>query len=192
MTLEYIIQNAGLTIGTNVAQGEVNLRTDVSFPMIGSEFITTGCEYCTLFEPTATNMQKEKNGYVLDPVGKYSGSVPYTCFVATESYLKEHGEQAEKFLKAVYRGYEYISTQTATKAAEALQASFSGMTIAELEIAVNQYLDIEAWSSDFYLTESSYETLLDILNKTEGKRLGTTYTAKYSSIVDMSIATKLA
>ena len=58
MTLEYIIRKAGMTIGTDTASGQVNLRTDVSFPMIGSEFVTSGCEFCTLFEPTATNLEK--------------------------------------------------------------------------------------------------------------------------------------
>lgn len=192
MTLEYIIRNAGLTIGTNVASGEVNLRTDVSFAMIGSEFISSQCEYCTLFEPTATNLQKEGNGYVLNPVGDFSGYLPYTVFAATESYLENHGDNAEKFLKAVYNGYQYIATQSATDAAKALQPSFSGMTIEELEIAVNQYLAIDAWSDDFILTEEAFDTMLDIINTTQGEDLGVTYSPKYTTIVDNSIAEGMA
>ena len=192
MTLEYIIKQAGLTIGTNTAAGEVNLRKDVSFAMIGSEFITSGCEYCTLFEPTATNLEKEGNGYVLDAVGDYSGYLPYTCFAATENYLANNADKAEKFLTAVYNGYIYISTQSATKAAEALLPSFSGMSIEELEIAVKQYLSIDAWSDDFILSESSFDTMLEIINSTQGKDIGVTYSPKFADIVDNSIAEKLS
>lgn len=192
MTLEYIIKEAGLTIGTNTAEGEVNLRTDVSFAMIGSEFITSGCEYCTLFEPTATNLEKEGNGYVLDAVGDYSGYLPYTIFASTENYLKDHSDKAEKFLKAVYNGYVYISTQSATKAAEALLPSFSGMTVEELEIAVNQYLSIDAWSSDFILTEESFDTMLNIINTTQGEDLNITYSPEYADIVNNTIAEKIS
>ena len=192
MTLQYIIEKAGLTIGTNAADGEVNLRTDVAFPMIGSEFITSGAEFCTLFEPTATTLEKEGNGYVVKAVGEISGYSPYTCFTATQSYLKKHPEQAEKFLTAVYKGYKYLSEKTPNEAAKALEKSFPSMTIAELEIAVKQYIAIDAWSSDLILKQSSFDLMLDIINSTQGKALGETYTADYSKIIDNSFAKKVS
>lgn len=192
MTLEYIIRNAGLTIGTNAANDEVNLRTDVSFPMIGSEFITSGAEFCTLFEPTATNIEKEGNGHVLTAVGQMSGEIPYTCFTATKSYLQKNSTQAEKFLKAVYNGYKYISTKTNNEAARALAPSFPSMTIEELETCVKQYVAINAWSSDFVLQEEAYNRLLDIINTTQGEKMGTRYTTAYSKVIDNTIALSLS
>ena len=188
MTLEYIIEQAGLTVGTNTAAGEVNLRTDVSFPMIGSEFVTSGCEYCTLFEPTATNLEKEGNGYVLDAVGEFSGYLPYTIFATKQSFLEEKSEQAEKFLNAVYRGYQYIATQSSLKAAEALAPSFSGMSTEELQIAVEQYLSIDAWCSSPVMTEQSFQKMMEIINSTSD----TQYSATYSELVDNTIASKIA
>ncbi len=184
MTLEYIIKQAGLTIGTDTANGQVNLRTDVSFAMIGSEFVTSGCEFCTLFEPTATNLEKEGNGYVLDAVGEFSGYLPYTVFATKQSFLDNKSEQAEKFLNAVYRGYQYIATNTSLKAAQALEASFSGMTTEELQIAVEQYLAIDAWCSSPVMTEESYTKMMEIINSTSQ----TQYTVDYDKIVDNTIA----
>lgn len=187
MTLEYIIEQAGLTIGTDTASGQVNLRTDVSFPMIGSEFVTSGCEFCTLFEPTATNLQKEGNGYVLDAVGEFSGYLPYTVFATKQSFLDDKSEQAEKFLQAVYNGYTYIATHTSLEAAQALAPSFSGMTTEELQIAVEQYLAIDAWCSSPVMTEASYTKMMEIINSTSD----TQYTVNYSQIVDNTIATRI-
>ena len=192
MTLQYIIEKARLKIGTNLSSGEVNLRTDVSFPMISSEFVTSNSDFCTLFEPTATNIEKQRNGYVLKAVGDYSGYVPYTCFTATKEYLKNNSLNAEKFLKAVYKGYNYLKTMPLEDAAKSLAPSFSGMTIEELKIAVKQYLSIDAWSDDFVLSEESFATMLDILNSTQGKKLNITYSAKHNQIVDNSIAQKLS
>ena len=187
MTLEYIIEQAGITIGTDTASGQVNLRTDVSFPMIGSEFVTSGCEFCTLFEPTATNLQKEGNGYVLDAVGEFSGYLPYTVFATKQSFLDDKSEQAEKFLQAVYNGYTYIATHTSLEAAQALAPSFSGMTTEELQIAVEQYLAIDAWCSSPVMTEASYTKMMEIINSTSD----TQYTVNYSQIVDNTIATRI-
>lgn len=186
MTLEYIIKNAGLTIGTDA--NEVNLRTDVAFPMIGSEFITSGNEYCTLFEPTATNLEKAGNGYVLKAVGDLSGYIPYTCFTAKTSYLNNNGDKVEKFLRAVKRGYEYLATESSTDSARALMASFDGMTIEDIEIAVEQYLAIDAWSSDLILQEESFDRLVDIINTASS----TTYSPSYQAVVNNSFAEKLA
>ncbi|MBP3345273.1 MAG: ABC transporter substrate-binding protein [Clostridia bacterium] len=185
MTLEYIIKEAGLTIGTGA--NEVNLRTDVAFPMIASEFITSGAEYCTLFEPNATNLEKAGNGYVLESVATYSGQLPYTCFTAKTSYLEKHSDKAEKFLKAVKRGYAYLNEESRTAAAEALAPSFAGMTIEELEIAVEEYLSINAWSSDMILSEASFNRLIDVLNGASS----TTYSPDYEVLVDNSFAQKL-
>lgn len=187
MTLEYIIKQAGLTIGTNASAGEVNLRTDVSFPMIASEFITSGNEYCTLFEPNATTLENEGNGYVLKAVGDFSGYIPYTCFVAKTSYLEKKGDKAEKFLKAVKRGYEYLKTATPENAAKALAKSFSGMTNAELAIAVSQYIAIDAWCSDLILTESAFNNMLNVLNGASA----TPYSPVYANIVNNTFAQNL-
>lgn len=189
MTLEYIIEQAGMTIGTNTVAGEVNLRTDVAFPMIGSEFITSGCEYCTLFEPTATNLQKEGNGYVLDAVGEFSGYLPYTVFATKQSFLDEKSEQAEKFLRAVQKGYKYISTQSSLLVAQALAPSFAGMSVEDLQIAVEQYLAIDAWCSSPVMTEESFNKMMEIINSTTTEEQ---YNVTYSQAVDNTIANKLA
>lgn len=188
MTLEYIIKQAGLTIGTNKSAGEVNLRTDVSFPMIASEFITSGNEYCTLFEPNATTLEKAGNGYVLKAVGDFSGYIPYTCFVAKTSYLKNNSEKAEKFLSAVKKGYEFLKTATPEDSAKALAKSFGGMTNEELAIAVTQYLAIDAWCSDLILTETAFNSMLAVLNSASEE----TYSPSYAKIVNNSFAQKLA
>ena len=187
MTLEYVIKQAGLTIGTNAAAGEVNLRTDVSFPMIASEFITSGSEYCTLFEPNATTLENQGDGYVLKAVGELSGYIPYTCFVAKTSYLKNKGDKAEKFLSAVKKGYDFLKSATPENAAKALKKSFSGMTNEELAIAVNQYLAIDAWCSDLILTENSFNNMLNVLNGASA----TPYAPVYKNIVNNSFAEKL-
>lgn len=187
MTLQYVIEEAGLTIGTNKANEEVNLRTDVAFANIGTEFQTSNSEFCTLFEPTATNLQNNKAGYIVSSVGKFSGAVPYTCFVAKESYLKKYPENAEKFLKAVYRGYQYITTEDSSLAAKALAKSFAGMSEEELKVAVEQYTLIDAWCSNPAMKKADFEKLVKIINNATGEN----YAPVFEKCVDNSFAEKL-
>lgn len=188
MTLQYVIEKvAGLTIGENKAEGEVNLRTDVAFPMIGSEFETSKAEFCTLFEPTATNIEKKGSGHIVSAVGDVSGYIPYTCFATKSSFLKNKPEQAEKFLRAVKKGYEFATTADPMEVAKSLEKSFIGTTLEELKVAVEQYSAIDAWCSNPAMSEESFNTLVNIINNY--KPLG--FTPEYSKLIDNTIANKL-
>ena len=86
MTLQYIIEKNGYEIGTE--EGQVNLRTDVAFNLTASVWEgDSSVKYCTLFEPTATNVSNQNNASIVASLGEISGSIPYTCFVARESFL---------------------------------------------------------------------------------------------------------
>lgn len=187
MTLQYIIENSGYTIGTG--EDEINLRTDVAFNLTANVWeADETVKYCTLFEPTATNVENQGIGYVVASLGKISGSIPYTCFVAKESYLEDHSDIAEKFLRAVQKGYDFITTSDVTAVAEALLPSFDGNTLQDMEIAVVQYKAINAWSSDNILTEESFNNLMAVM-----LNAGViTQASNWEDCVDNSIAEKLA
>ena len=186
MTLQYIIENNGYTIGTG--ENEINLRTDVAFNLTASVWEgDSSVKYCTLFEPTATNIEKEGKGYVVASLGEISGSIPYTCFATKESYLEEHSDVAEKFLKAVSRGYDFIVSNDSEIVAEALLPSFEGNTVEELQVAVEQYISISAWSSDMILTEESFNNLMNVM-----LNAGViTETSNWEDVVNNSLATKI-
>lgn len=186
MTLEYIITNGGYEIGTQ--NNEINLRTDVAFNLTASVWeAEENTKYCTLFEPTATNIQKQGKGYIVASLGELSGSIPYTCFATKSSYLKEHKTQAEKFLKAIQKAYEFIGSNPSSKVAESLAPSFDGNTLEELAAAVEQYLAIHAWSKDLTLSQESFENLMNVMLNAKV----ITEKSQWKDIVNNSIATSL-
>lgn len=187
MTLQYIIEEVyNYEIGTGPDQ--VNLRTDVAFDLTASVWDgDSSIKYCTLFEPTATNMVNQGSGHIVASLGEISGSIPYTCFIAKQSYLEKHNDVAERFLKAVSKGYDFIISNDSETVAQSLLPSFAGNTIAELKVAVEQYILINAWSSDIILTEQSFTNLMNVM-----LNAGViTQQASWSEAVDNSIATKI-
>lgn len=186
MTLQYIIESNGYEIGTGADQ--INLRTDVAFNLTASVWDgDASIKYCTLFEPTATNVANESNGKIVASLGTLSGEIPYTCFAAKESYLEEHSDVAEKFIKAVKRAYVFITTADSEDVAESLLPSFEGNTLSELQIAVEQYKLINAWSDDMVLTQESFNRLMDVM-----LNAGViTERSNWSDVVDNTIPTKI-
>ncbi len=188
MTLNYILHENNIEIGDG--EDKVKVRSDVDFNNTASVWASDSTiDFCALFEPTATNMTKENANYqIVASLGKLlEKRMPYTCFAARESYLKDHADVAEKFIKAVLRGEKFIENHTDAEVAKALKDSFSVNTLEELEASVRQYRSIEAWSKDMILTKESFENLMDILefNKTIASR------SDWANIVDNTIAEKL-
>ena len=192
MTLQYAIESAGLEIGTG--ENQVNLRTDVSFNAIASEFENSDAKYCTLFEPNASNLIAAHPEYeIVAAVGDLVNNVniPYTCFITKNSYLEQHSDICEKFLRAVTRSYDYLKdcyeNDNLTAAANALIDSFDGMTIQDLEIAVEAYYRINAFASSPVMSESAFEQLLEI-TENAGMLNGNT---NYEDVVNTEIASKI-
>ena len=192
MTLQYAIENAGYEIGTG--SNQVNLRTDVDFNSIASEFENSSANYCTLFEPNASNLVAAHPEYHI--VGAVADlvdtNIPYTCFIAKNSYLEKHGDIAEKFLKAIKKGYNYLKecyeNNKLEDAALSLIDSFDGMTVEDLKIAVEAYYRISAFSPNLIMSEESFNTLLEI-TENAGMLNGNT---NYDSIINTEIASKLS
>ena len=179
MTFEWLCNQAGVFNGTHTT-----LDKDTSFNMMVSVFESTNAEFCTMFEPTASAFVKAGKGYYVGSVGEYSGEIPYTCFMAYPKYISENKAQIEGFLRAVKKAYLYITTSPSSKVAEALLPSFDGSTKEELAIAVEKYLEIDAWSNSPAMSKDSFTRLLSVLNNagTLNKDID------FSKVVDNSIA----
>ncbi len=184
MTFEWICNNNGIYNGVNVT-----LDTDTSFSMMVAVFDSTDAQFCTMFEPTASEYVASGKGYYVGSVGEYSGEIPYTCFVAYPSYISSNSDKIEGFLRAIKKAYNYIATHTATEVAEALAPSFDGTSVESLAIAVEKYLEIDAWSSSPAMSKDSFNRLLSVL-----KNAGTIDSdaeIEFSNVVDNTYANQV-
>lgn len=179
MTFEWLCNNSGVYNGSNVT-----LDKETSFNMMVSVFESTNADFCTMFEPTASAFVNAGKGYYVGSVGEYSGEIPYTCFMAYPKYISDNKSQIEGFLRAIKKAYLYITTESSDKVAEALLPSFDGSTQQELAIAVERYLEIDAWSNSPAMSKDSFTRLLSVLKNanTIDKDI------EFSKIVDNSIA----
>ena len=182
MTFEWISKNSGLTNGVNV-----NFDKETSFNMMVSVFESTNAEFCTMFEPTASEFVAAGKGYYVGSVGEFSGEIPYTCFMAYPEFLNQNKELATNFLKAIKKAYLYITTKSSAEVAKALKPSFDGSSEESLAIAVEKYLEIDAWSNSPAMSKDSYQRLLSVL-----KSAGTISSdIEFNKVVDNSIANEI-
>lgn len=182
MTFEWVVNSNKLYNGVNIT-----LDTNTAFNMMVPVFESTDAEFCTMFEPTASEFVNSGKGYLVGSVGEYSGEIPYTCFMAKPSYISSNSTLVENFLRAINKAYKFIMNNTGDVVAQSLQASFETTSLQSLAAAVNSYKSIDAWMDNPAMTEDSYIRLLQVMNNS-GEL---TKNVAFSSVVDNTIANKI-
>ncbi len=176
MTFEYVLTQRNVQ--------NVTLNYDVAFNLMTSAFEAGTADYCTMFDPVAYEYEAAGKGYVVASVGEASGEVPYTCFLAKNSWLRKNEKTAQGFLRAVTKAVKYVRETPANTAAAKLTSYFDGTTQASLAASLERYKTIDAWRTSLTMTEASFNRLQDVIENA-GEL---TRRAKMSEMVDNTLA----
>ncbi len=158
MTFEYVLNELGME--NNV---DFTLNFDVQFNLMTSAFLGGTADYCTVFEPTASEYQASGQWHIVASVGEQGGEIPYTSFIALSSFIKDNPDTVKSFLKAIKKAHEFIDNHTEKEVAEAIVKQFPSTTITSIETSVKSYKGIDAWKKDLQATENSFERLQNIM-----------------------------
>lgn len=154
MTFEYVLKSENVT---------ANLNYSVEFNMMTAAFEGGIANYCTMFEPVASEYQAAGKGYIVASVGEKSGEIPYTCFIAKSSYIDKNSAKIEALLRSVTRAVKFINENDSDTVAGYLVKYFDGTSRNSLKVSVDSYKRIDAWVTDMAMKESSFEKLQDII-----------------------------
>ncbi len=183
MTLQYVIEDKG-----GLSLNDLNFDTSVAFDlMVGAFEGSEEYDYCTMFEPTASEFVAAGKGYIVASVGEASGDVPYTAFSASKNYLSKNRQLVSDFLSAVVKGYRYLVENSPEKVAESLAPSFPGSNLGYMASSVKRYLEIDAWCHTPVMSKGAFERLQDIMQNSGNL----SQRADFSIAVDNSIAESL-
>ncbi len=158
MTLEYVLRQNGLEPGV-----DVTVDTSIQFNLMGGAFEGGAGDYVTLFEPTASLFEQAHKGYIMAAVGQESGEVPYTAFMATKSYIKSNPEVVKSFLKAIYRGQQWVQKASDKELAEAIVGFFPDTSVETLMLVAKSYREIDAWMDTPVMKQEAFDRLQDII-----------------------------
>lgn len=146
-----------------IKKEEVNINYSIEFAELSGSFIGGEGDYVNLFEPLASKLEDNKNGYVVESVGKVSGEFPYTAFYAKKSYIENNKKLLTKFTNSIKKGMDYTLEHKGMDTAKVIQKQFSDTKVEDLAIMIERYKDADAWLNTPYVEEEFYNTLVDLL-----------------------------
>ncbi|MGJ7912913.1 ABC transporter substrate-binding protein [Neobacillus sp. LXY-1] len=182
MVGEFVLKNHGID-----PQKDLNLIQNVDFANIANAFASGTGEFVQLFEPTASIFEKEGKGYIVASFGKESGHVPYTTFMAKDSYMKKNKETIEKFTRAIYKAQQWVNTHSTEEIAKAVAPFFPDTDPEIMNTVIERYKSQGSFATDPILDEEEWNNLQNIMK--EAGELPKE--VKYKTLVNTSYAKKV-
>lgn len=146
-----------------IDKSKVKINTSIEFAELSGAFIGGEGDFVNLFEPTASKLENNKQGYVVKSVGLSSNAFPYTAFYAKKSFINNNNKVLTAFTKALNEGILYVKNNNGKTIANAIKKQFSDATIDELSAQIERYKKADAWLDSPYLSEDFYNTLIELL-----------------------------
>lgn len=159
MTLEWILKENGIN-----PKKDTMIDTSVAFAAMSGSFISGNGDFVTLFEPNALKLEQEGYGYVVASLGELGGDVPYTVYNARKSYIEKNQETVESFVKAIQKGLDFAHNHNSEEIAKIILDYFPDTSLNDLIKLIERYKSIDSWYKTTYITEESYNHVLEIID----------------------------
>lgn len=181
MAGEYVLKQKGID-----PQNDLNLIQNIDFANISSAFASGTGDYVQLFEPTASVFEEQGVGHIVASFGKESGKIPYTGYMAKESYLTKNSDVAERFTEALYEAQLWVDTHSSEEIAKSIEPFFQDTDLDLITTVVDRYKSQHSFATNPTLDEEEWNNLQNIMDEAGElpKRVD------YSKLVDNSYAEK--
>lgn len=160
MVGEYVLKEHGID-----PHKDLDLIQNIDFANVANAFASGTGDYVQLFEPTASIFEKEGKGHIVASFGTESGHVPYTTFMAKESYMKKNDETVDKFTRALYKAQQWVDQASAKEIAEVIAPYFEDTDPAIMETVVDRYKSQGSFATDPVLDQEEWENLQNIMDQ---------------------------
>ncbi|HLR22726.1 MAG TPA: ABC transporter substrate-binding protein [Pseudogracilibacillus sp.] len=160
MVGEFVLKDNGID-----PHEDVDLSQNVEFENIPGAFASDDYEYVQMFEPTASTFEEEGKGHVLASFGEEAGDIPYTVFMAKESFIEKDEDAVTSFTEAIYKSQQWVADNDAETIAEVVHPYFEDTDVEMLATAIDRYKEQDSFATDPLLKEDAWNNLQDIMNE---------------------------
>lgn len=159
MVFEYILRKNDID-----PKADLEIDQSIDFGSTAAAFTgDTSSDFTVEFEPSATALEKEGNGYVVASLGVDSGYVPYTSYSAKNSLLEKNPQLIQSFTNALQKGMDYVQDHTPEEIASVIKPQFPETDLDTLTTIVTRYHEQDTWKENLVFEQDSFELLQDIL-----------------------------
>ncbi len=160
LVLEYVLKQNGIT-----PNEDMELINNISYTSTSGAFVGNIGDYTVEFEPTATALEQQNNGYIVASLGTASGYVPYTVYMATSAYIEQNPDVIQKFTNAIQKGQTWVKEHSSAEIAEVILPQFPDSDKETLTIIIDRYKQQDTWKENTLFDKDGFTLIQDIMEQ---------------------------
>ncbi len=158
MVFEFVLKKHGIDPET-----DLQIDQSIDFGSTAAAFSGGKGMYTIEFEPHATGLETQNEGYIVASLGEESGYVPYTAFSATKQYIEENPDVIQAFVNALQKGMDYVNSHTPEEISKIIAPQFKETELDTVTTIVTRYYEQDTWPENLIFKKESFELLEHIL-----------------------------
>ncbi len=158
MVFEFILRKNNID-----PKADLSIDQSIAFGDTAAAFVSSDADFTVEFEPHASSLEANGNGYIVASLGVDSGYVPYTAFSAKKSFIESNPALIQSFTNALQRGMDYTQSHTPDELAAVIQPQFKETNMMTLTTIITRYYDQNTWKENLIFEKDSFELLQNIL-----------------------------
>ena len=156
--LEYAMKKHGIS-----PKKDIDHVTNIAIPARVGAWMVNKASFSVFFEPDVSKLSRQGIAYPVASVGKEVGSVDYTVFMATDSYIEKNPKIIQGWANAIHKAQKWIQTTDAETAAKAIAKWFPKVELGDIAASVTRYRKFGIWKTDPTTHPQAISALQDIL-----------------------------
>ena len=109
--------------------------------------------------------EQEGKGHIVASFGTELGNLPYTSYMAKDSYLEEQDKTAQGFTNALKKAQDFVQEKSAAEVAEIIQPYFENIDVKLIETVVERYKSQGSYATDPILDKEEWENLQAVMEE---------------------------
>jgi NitT/TauT family transport system substrate-binding protein len=145
-------------------------------------------QYAIFTEPDSSQLELDGKAHFLASIGETVGFADYTCFMATDAYLRDHPDIAQRWTDAIDKAMKWTEAATIADIVKLIEPYFTGVSTQALAASADRYRRLKIWKTTPVIDPPAIEKFQDIL--VQGNVLEPTKRVKFADLVRPEFAAK--
>ena len=158
LVLVDLVKKAGLD-----PKKDVTIRNIPVSANIIPAFLDPSADFAQAFEPAVIKVVSEKKAHRAASVGTLFGTVPYTGYAATVSFIEKNPRAVQSFTNAIYRALLWTNSNSPKEIAKAVAPYFKDVPPATVEDVIAEYKKVNIWATDPMIAPEGLKRIVNLL-----------------------------